>query len=493
MTDVVIERVDDVHMQIHCDNSIAMEMHEYFSFFAKNYRWMPAFKENLWDGKLRLFDLSSHKIYSGLVYEVVRFCLDREYTLYIDDDIGVGVTEKANTDDFVASLGLPFTPYDYQIESLKVIIEKKRRLILSPTSSGKSLIVYLGSRYLLENKLATKILVLVPTTSLVEQMEGDFIDYAAKTDWWVDDHVHKIYDYDGVTKDTDKDIVVSTWQSIYKLNKRWFSQFDAVIVDEAHQASADSIKGIMKKMVACPYRIGLTGTIEDTETHKLVLQGLFGKVYRTTTTKELMDRGIVSSLKIKGFILKYPPDECMQMSKKNYQAELKTILEDERRNAFIHKLSTTRDGNVLVLFNRVDKHGIPLYEQIVANSNGRKVFLVHGDTPVKEREAIRAYAEKHNNVVIVASFGTFSTGINIKNLQYVVFAHPYKAKIKTLQSIGRMLRKTLTNADATLFDIADDYKWKSKENTTFKHFKERLRIYDGEEFEYKLLPLEIPK
>lgn len=489
--DIVAERYDDVHMILHCDNSIAMEIHEYFSFYAKNYRWMPAFKENMWDGKLRLFDLSSNKMYAGLIYEVVRFCMDREYTLHIDPNLGVGPGEKPDTEAYRASLKLPFEPHDYQIEALDVILGKERRLILSPTSSGKSLIVYMGARYLLDHELATKVLVVVPTTSLVEQMEGDFQDYAAKTDWWVDDHVHKIYDYDGVTKSTDKDIVITTWQSVYKLNKKWMSQFDAVFVDEAHQASADSIKGIMRKLVACPYRIGLTGTIEDTETHKLVLQGLFGKVYRTTTTKELMNRGIVSQLKIKGIILKYPADERKEMSKKNYVAELKTILDDERRNRFIHKLATSQKGNTLVLFNRVEKHGVPLFDKMMEDSNGRKLFLVHGGTPVKEREAIRAYAEKHDNVVIVASFGTFSTGINIKNLQYVVFAHPYKAKIKTLQSIGRTLRKTLEDTGAVLYDIADDYKWKSKSNTTLKHFKERLRIYDAEEFEYSLLPVEV--
>ena len=490
MTDVVVERLNDVYVQIHCDNGIAMEMNDYFAFFAKDYKFMPKYRNNMWDGKIRLFNLLEQRIYAGLVYEVVRFCMDREYSIHLDERLGMDSSENV-PEAFWESLQLPFEPHDYQVKGVELLASKKRRLLLSPTSSGKSLIVYAGARYLLENQKASKILVLVPRTSLVEQIYKDFDDYAVNSEWCSEDHVHRIYDYKGMTRDTEKPIVVTTWQSVYKLNKRFFSQFDAVIVDEAHEASADSIKSIMTKLQRCPYRFGLTGTINDTETHKLVLTGLFGKVYRTSTTRELMDRGIVSDLLIKGLILKYPDIERRQMSKLKYQDEIKVLTQDERRNKFITKLAGSQDGNVLVLFHLVEKHGIPLYEQIKRENPDKKVFLVHGDIDTDTREKIREISEKYDNVIIVASYGTFSTGINIKRLKYLIFAHPFKAKIKNLQSIGRVLRKFAGYDTVTLFDIADDYKWKAKTNTTMKHFKERLRIYDSEEFQYKLIALDI--
>lgn len=491
MTDVVVEKVGDVYIDIHCDNGIAMEMNDYFAFYAKDYKYMPKYRNNMWDGKIRLFNTIEKKIYAGLLHEVIRFCIDREYSLYVDPALTPNKTEEFVTEAFWESLNLPFEPHDYQMDAVELIASKKRRLVLSPTSSGKSLIVYGSARWLLENNKAKKILVLVPRTSLVEQLYKDMDEYAENVEWCSEDHVHKIYDYKGMTRETDKPITVTTWQSVYRLNKKFFSQFDAVICDEAHEASAESIKGIMTKMVRCPYRIGLTGTIEDTETHKLVLTGLFGKVYRTATTKELMDRGIVSQLHIKGLMLQYPDDERKAMSKLKYQDEVNVLVNDRRRNRFISKLAGKSSGNTLILFNLVKDHGIPLYERIVEENPHKKVFLVHGKIKVKDRELIREITETRDDVIIIASYGTFSTGINIKRLKNLIFAHPFKAKIKNLQSIGRVLRKFATYEGVNLFDIADDYKWKSRVNATMKHFKERLRIYDAEEFSYKLIPLEI--
>ncbi len=491
MKDVVIEKVGDVYIDIHCDNSIAMEMNDYFAFYAKDYKFMPKYRNNMWDGKIRLFNTIQKKIYAGLVYEVIRFCIDRSYSLHIDPAMGLSESVETVTGAFWDSLLLPFEPHDYQIDAVELIAAKKRRLILSPTSSGKSLIVYAGARWLLQNKKAEKILILVPRTSLVEQLYKDMDEYADNSDWCSEDYVHKIYDYKGMTKESDKPITITTWQSVYKLNKKFFSQFDAVIVDEAHEASAESIKGIMTKMVNCPYRIGLTGTIEDTETHKLVLTGLFGRVHQTATTRQLMDRGIVSELKIRGIILKYPDDECKSLSKLKYQDEIDKLVSDPRRNRFLSNLAGGSEGNTLILFNLVEKHGIPLYKKVQEENPDKKVFLVHGKVKVEKRELIREITETRDDVIIIASYGTFSTGINIKRLKNLIFAHPFKAKIKNLQSIGRVLRKFATYDGVNLFDVADDLRWKSRDNATMKHFKERLRIYDSEEFTYKLVRLEV--
>lgn len=470
-------------MQIVCDDSIAYELSDYFSFYAKNYRHMPKYKDKMWDGRIRLFDLKNNYLYVGLLDKLAYFTKSRQYTI----DVEGNFLDKSPKIDFnVNSYGpFPFTPYDYQEKAIDIILNKKRRLILSPTSSGKSFIIYGSMRYLVEQ--GKQVLLVVPTTSLVEQMVKDFKGYG----WNADDYCHKIYS--GKEKLSNKPVIVTTWQSIYKLPKKWFNRFNAVYVDEAHLATAESIKGIMEKLEHCEYRIGLTGTLEDTQAHKLILQGLFGKVYSTISTRELMDRDIVAQLKINGIVLNHTDTDKKIVSKMKYAAEIKTIINDDKRNRFIAKLALAQRGNTLVLYNYVEAHGLPLFNMIERmNYEDKKiVFFVHGDTSTETRETIREFSELADNVIIVASYGTFSTGINIKNLDNVIFAHPYKSKIKNLQSIGRVLRKAVVNAKATLFDIVDDYRWKKKVNTTFNHFLSRLGIYEKEQFEYKIIELDL--
>ena len=441
---------------------------------------MPKYKAGIWDGKIRLFNLGTQQLYIGLLEKIVYFAEARKYKLSVSKNFS-DAQERITWD--ITECGLPFEPYDYQLKAIDVILNKKRRLILSPTSSGKSFIIYGALRYL--TSAQKKVLLIVPTTSLVEQMVKDFESYG----WDAENHCHKIYS--GKEKHTDSPVVVSTWQSVYKLPKAWFKDFDAVFVDEAHLAQAESIKKIMEKAENADYRIGLTGTIEDTQTHKLVLQGLFGKIFSTIKTSELMERGLVSQLTIQGIILNHSDEAKKIVSKLKYQGEIDTIISNEKRNRFICKLAAKSNGNTLVLFNYVKKHGEPLFHMLNEIAEGKKVFFVHGDTSTDTREQVREYTEKYNNVIILASYGTFSTGINIKNLDNVIFSHPYKSKIKNLQSIGRILRKAHSESKATLYDIVDDYRWGSKDNTTYTHFKERLKIYEKENFDYTIRTLKI--
>lgn len=482
MSDIFIEKVDEVHMRLHCDEGIAYELNDYFSFFAKNYKFMPKYKSGIWDGKIRLFNTRNNKLYVGLFEKLIYFCESREYTFSIDEKFKETV-EKVDFD--VKSYNPPFKPFDYQEKAIDIILNKKRRLILSPTSSGKSFIIYGAIRWLVENN--KKVLLIVPTTSLVEQMVKDFKYYG----WNADDFCHKIYS--GKEKHNEKDVTVTTWQSVFKEPKNWFKDFDAVFVDEAHLAQADSIKGIMEKASNSTWRIGLTGTIEDTQTHKLVLQGLFGKIFNTIKTSELMDRGSVAELKIYPIVLKHTKDDCKIVSKLKYQGEIDTLINNSKRNSFICKLAMSREGNTLILYNYVSKHGAVLFKLLndLNKENNKKIFFVHGDTSAQTREDIREYSEKYDNVIIVASYGTFSTGISIKNLDNAIFGHPFKGKIRNLQSIGRILRKANENSKASLYDIVDDYRHGSKENTTYKHFKDRLEIYEKENFKYKIKVLEL--
>ena len=240
------------------------------------------------------------------------------------------------------------------------------------------------------------------------------------------------------------------------------------------------------------YRIGTTGTLDGTKTHRLVLEGLFGTVRKVTTTKELMDAKHLAEFNIKCLLLRHGESICQAAKSFTYQQEIEYLVLNEARNKFIANLAVSLEGNTLVLFQYVDKHGKILH-RLISDKVGidRTVFFVSGETEVEVREAIRGIVEKETNAIIVASFGTFSTGINIKNLHNIIFASPSKSRIRTLQSIGRGLRISDTKDAATLFDIADDMRWKSRENYTLKHFAERIRIYSEEKFKFKIYKIEL--
>jgi len=322
-------------------------------------------------------------------------------------------------------------------------------------------------------------LIIVPTVTLVHQMYSDFESYGFKSE----KYIHKIYS--GQDKVTDKPIVLTTWQSIYKLRKDWFKQFDVVIGDEAHTFKATSLTSIMTKLEDCYYRFGFTGTIEDTQTHRLALEGMFGPVHKVITTDELMQQGHVANLKIKIITLSYPDEVKKVINKLKYHDEVDYIVTNEKRNKFIKNLSLSLEGNTLVLFQFVEKHGKILYNMIKDEAGDRKVFFIYGGVDGKDRDEIRHIVEKEKNAIIVASYQTLSTGVNIRNLHNYIAASPSKSKIRVLQSIGRVLRKSDTKDSAVLYDISDDLSWKSNMNTTMKHLVERIKIYDSEKFDYK--------
>ena len=372
-------------------------------------------------------------------------------------------------------------PRDYQLDAFVHAVRERRALLLSPTASGKSFIIYLLVRY-----YAKRTLILVPTTSLVSQLASDFADYGFKSDALV----HRVYA--GQDKGSTKPITISTWQSIYKLPKEFFSQFDVVIGDEAHLFKAKSLTSILDKLSECRYRFGFTGTLDGTQTHRLVLEGLFGPVRKVISTKELIDKKHLADFNIKSIVLKYPEEVCKMIARSgNYQSEIDYIVKCEKRNKFIKNLTLSLEGNTLLLFQFVEKHGKILYDEITAEAGDRKVFFVHGGVDGDNREEIRRIVENEPDAIIVASFGTFSTGVNIKNLHNIIFASPSKSRVRNLQSIGRGLRKSDTKDAATLYDIADDLTYKSKKNFSLIHFMERVKIYNEEKFKYKIYKVEL--
>ena len=367
-------------------------------------------------------------------------------------------------------------PRDYQYEAVYEALKNNRKLLLSPTGSGKSLMIYSLVRYYCATNKKT--LIIVPTTSLVEQMVNDFNEYG----WDADAHVHKIYS--GKDKVTEKKVIISTWQSIYKFPKRYFDDIDCVIGDEAHLFKSKSLTGIMTKLHNAKYRFGFTGTLDGSKTHKWVLEGLFGSCKQVTKTDELIKSGYLSKFRIKVLLCNHAPQYF-----ESYQEEIDFLVQHRGRNNLIKNLVADIEGNTLVLFNYIEKHGEPLYE-LINNTvdEQRKIFFVHGGTDVEDREEVRHLTETEDNAVIIASYGTFSTGINIKRLHNIIFASPSKSRVRNLQSIGRVLRKGEGKDIATLYDIADDINGR---NYTLKHLNERVNIYQSENFKYEVIKVNL--
>jgi len=493
MSDISIRKKNEVHLIVDSDPSVAQELNDHFSFEVPGAKFHPLYKSRMWDGKVRLFSMFTKELYIGLKEYLEHFAKEREYV--IDDSNYKKSYDEVTLDevkDFcnslkLASKGQLLTIRDYQIDAIYQAIINGRRLLLSPTGSGKSLIIYCLLRW--HEKYGRRQLILVPTTSLVEQMYSDFQDYSGLNEWRASENCHRIYG--GHEKSNLYNVVISTWQSIYKLPKSFFSEFHVIYGDEAHLFKAKSLTSILNKCTTTPFRVGTTGTLDGTKTHKLVLEGLFGPVYKVTTTKKLINDNTLADLKIFSIILNYP-DEIKKSTKGlQYQEEMDFLVSHPGRNKFIRNLAIDQKGNTLVLFQFVEKHGKQLYDMIWTKCQDRQVFFVYGGTDTDQREQIRQLTEKENNAIIVASYGTFSTGINIKNLHNIIFASPSKSRIRNLQSIGRGLRTSETKNSCNLYDIGDDLTWKSKKNYTLLHMIERIKIYNDEHFDYKLVKVEI--
>ena len=464
MSKVTVEKINDVFMKVNCDDGLARDLYDFFSFTVPNAKFMPSYKKRFWDGKVRLFSIKTNQIYIGLLPYVDEFCRERGFEFEgINDVIGEKTDIKFDLKKyFMKEYNLPFEPRDYQMEAVETTLKYGRQLLLSPTASGKSLIIYLLARWY--NK---KTVIIVPTTSLVEQMAKDFEEYG------YDKKICKIYSGQQVF---DSDITITTWQSFSKAPKDVLESFDVVVGDEAHLFKAQTLKGILEKMKKTSIRIGTTGTLDGSEVHRLQLEGLFGPCKKVISSSELMEEGTIANINIDCIVLKHK--KCHTMS---YQEEMDYLVSSEERNSFITNLVASLKGNTLVLFQYVEKHGEVLYPML----DGRvdDLHYVYGGTDTADREAVREIVEKSESSVILASYGTFSTGVNIKRIDNIVFASPSKSRIRNLQSIGRGLRKVEGKESMRLFDIADDLQY---DNYTLEHLKERINIYNEENFPYEL-------
>jgi superfamily II DNA or RNA helicase len=489
MSDVTIYKKNEVYIKLECEPHILYELSPYFTFSVESAKFMPQYRGRGWNGEIRLLSTATGEIYAGLLDKVIAKIKNHGYTYEFKDnkyyDLPFEVNEEITEEGVKGYMKhiCTLNPYDYQVNAVYECLRYNRKTIVSATSSGKSYMIYALVRYYVTKK--KRVLVVFPTTSLIQQMYKDWIEYG----WNAEKYCHMIYS--GQEKNTELEVTLSTWQGIHKLDKSFFENYDCVIVDECHGCKSKSLIDIMKKSHNAKYRFGFTGTLsngsKDSQTHEWVISGLFGPSYKAVGTKELIDKGRASKLDIKCLVLKHNPQKF-----NTYEDEIQFIINNEQRNNFIKKLALDLKGNTLVLFARVETHGLPLYESINSGSDSnRKIFFVHGGVDVQEREQVREITERENNAIIVASYGVFSTGISIKNLHNVIFASPSKSRIRNLQSIGRVLRKGNNKDKATLYDIADDATYNSRKNYTLNHFIERIKIYNEEEFNYDITTLDL--
>jgi len=477
MVEVRLCYYDNVYLKIKAEPGLVREMAEAFTFDVPGAKFTPAYKRG-WDGKIRLLNPLTCLIYTGLLNNIIDFCESRNLTHELDSEFDDVEFSTKNAVEFINALSPKYPPREYQIDAFIHGVNKKRALFLSPTGSGKSLLIYMLMRF-----YSMKTLIIVPTVSLVHQLCSDFEEYGLS-----EKYIHKISS--GADRNTDKNFVISTWQSVYTLNPEWLKQFDVIIGDEAHGFKSKELVKIMSNAVNCKYRFGLTGTLDGSFTNELVLQGLFGKIYKTTTTSDLIEQKFLANLKISAILLQYSPSIRKALKGADYPTEINFLITCKKRNKFISNLALSLKGNTFLLYRNID-HGNEIYDTIKitmqkAGITDRNVYIVNGTIDGEEREKIRKLIETEKDAIVVASYGTSSTGINIRNLHNIIFASPSKSRVRNLQSIGRVLRTSENKEITTVYDIADDLSIKKSKNFTLLHFFERVKIYNEEKFDYKV-------
>ncbi len=499
---IFVEKINDVYLRVTSESGVEHELSEYFSYFKDGYKFMQKYKTGAWDGKLRLYNLGYKRLYVGLYSHLVKFAENNNYEIVERCPINThNNLDETQVRNWVNALeptldGNRIETWEHQHRGIYAALNEKRITLESPTSSGKSFIIYSNIRWHLEH--GRSILLIVPTTQLCNQMYSDFEDYSSLSDWNVGDNCQKLYA--GQSKQITKRVLISTWQSLHADKKQKgvkqefafdVAKFDCVIVDEVHTAAAESLTSLLESMTNIEYRLGVTGTLSDSKADRLQVCGLFGRQFVVTTTRELMDLGIVVKLDIRCLVINHCDEDRKLVKKAEYQDELDFVTQLEKRNKFIANLAIGTSGNTLILVTWIDKHLVKLEELIRAKAGDRKVFVIHGGIKPDKREAIRLQLANEDNAITIASSSTCATGINIPSIENIILGLAGKSKIRNLQSIGRGLRLKRGKTSCKLFDVVDDMSVKKYENHLLRHAKERFNIYAREQFDFKLINVKI--
>jgi superfamily II DNA or RNA helicase len=495
---IQVYKLNEATLKLIGPPDFALEISEAFSFLVPGAKYTPMFRSGRWDGFIRLFNIGSKTLPSGLYSRLLEIADERGYSvLAIDNptdtcygrpgpiDNGVTIVEIM---EYMQTLNLhgggsPIDIREYQYRAVHLAISTKQGILKAATGAGKSLIVYCIARYITE-VLGGRMLVIVPTIGLTTQFQGDFKDYSSNNGYDVDENVHLISG--GVDKTVKKPIVISTFQSLKNEDPDFFNSFTCILTDEGHKITSASFKTIYGKATEVQYRLACTGTLHDLKCNILEMMALTGPVHEIASAKDLIAAGQLVPLKIKGVQLNYPEEICKAFKKVEYEDEIGWITTNPKRNNFIAKLAVKSKGTTLVLFRFIEQ-GKKLYEKIKElSTDGTPVYLIDGSVSKEERESIRLAANSEN-AILIFSYGTSSTGLNLPAIENIIVAHPVKSKLTYLQSIGRGLRLKEGKTHCNLYDISDNMTYKKKPNTTFTHFGERLRLLTEEGYQFDIV------
>lgn len=480
---ILIEKINEVYCRVTGDDVAVRQLAEHFTFLVPGHQYNPKYRAGIWSGCIHLLNLRTGYLYLGLAKAAIDLAESLGFTVHIhpnldpDKPINLAVIPQ-----FVESLGLPFEPYDFQIKSLEETLKRKKLLIISATSSGKTLIMYLIIRF-----LGLKTLVIDPRKGLIKQLVKDFANYGYKQP------IHVIME--GATTVIPKECLVTsaTWQSLRKLPMSFFNQFDVVIGDEVHLFDASSLTGIMEKTTAVPYKIGVTGSLKESKTSTMQLEGLFGEQFQAISTREMIDRGISSNVEIIVIVFNHSKETQDQLPPHHsYQDEDKVIINCEKRNKYIVKMTEILEGNTLVMFRKVGKHGDVLNEMLSKGS--KQCVYVHGGIDSDTREDVRQLLEDNDDIIALASSGTTSTGTSINNIQNMIQTNGIKSGVDVKQTLGRGLRKDGKENNLRFYDLADKLTRKQSKDPTgysYKHLLARLEIYAEQQLPYKIIEVNL--
>lgn len=465
----------------------------------ENWRFDPRVKKGWWDGYISYFKRDQF-LPAGLWNEVVEMCKEFNFPLDIKN------IESLFDNDFDEEHFRNWVETnwsesekesrEYQINTAARLIKYKSCLAELATAAGKTLITFKYLSYLFSTERAKRVLMIVPTVDLVIQSAADFVEYNEES-VNIDLKIQQIYAGMKIKEDTN--LVVGTYQSLVKKNKKFFDSFDAVIVDEVHQAKAASIKTILEKCEYAWRKVGLSGTIPKRGTlNRLTIMAYTGPIITTIKADYLIKEGYIAPCKIYSIQMDYAPKKLKEEfrslfyqsaddRKRILKLEQDYVISNQHRLQFISDFILKNPKNCLALFYRTE-YGKKLYDKLRNESigTGKQVYHIDGSTDKSIREKYKELMEEGENKVLVASYGTFSTGINIKNLHSVYLTESFKSDTIIRQSIGRGLRTHKNKNVLMVFDFVDDFSLGKYKNYLFRHSQTRIEIYKEQGFPYTI-------
>jgi len=430
-----------------------------FSFYVKNYRFMPAYMNGSWSGKTSLFKKSSRKLPYGMINDLLKFIMTDydDLSLSVSDDI----KNLFNPSERTCHYDLLYYPYWYQEEVITSALKYGKGIFRCPTASGKSLMI----TYIIKTLLpfSRQQMIIVPNLGLIKQFYDDMIEYGMSE--------HLLGKVNKDFKQFDKPIVVSTWQSL-KNNDHELPRFDTIVVDEVHGAKGKVLYNLMKDTTA-QHVFGFTGTIPDHPLEEAQVKAYIGPVLKEYTNKEIADGGYIAKGNVNVVDIHYKQD-----FPKDYNEMVDETFNHPFRLNIIKSIVNNADGSVLLLVGKVEKEGDVLKRLLESQMKGKTIEFLSGRDNAEIRSEWQKKVHNRKNIVLIATYGIFQAGINIKSLKHLILVSSFKSNVRVLQSVGRALRMYSNKEEtgAFIWDLVDQTK------IIIKHGKIRMNYYEREDF-----------